>query len=163
MLGFFVGFAAGKRSNQVYALFRAGSRTTERLPELGEPARSYRGNDGVDDSRVTRRVRILRSVGKKRSPPRRCQTIRTMDDIMDRSGEFGQERFPSREELARQNKQLREELNYQREENALLAGLLAQRFDEMAKEDGEIRPSFPISDEGTAGLRRSRFSRPGRR
>lgn len=69
-----------------------------------------------------------------------------MDDIMDMSGEFERERFPSREELARQNERLREELEQQREENALLAGLLAQRFEEMAEEDGEVRPSFPISD-----------------
>lgn len=69
-----------------------------------------------------------------------------MDDIMDMSGEFGHERFPSREELAQQNKRLREELEQQREENALLAGLLAQRFEEMSEEDGEVRPSFPISD-----------------
>ncbi len=69
-----------------------------------------------------------------------------MDDTTGMSEEFGQERFLSREELARQNEQLLEELEQQREENALLAGLLAQRFDEMAVEDGEVRPSFPISD-----------------
>jgi len=69
-----------------------------------------------------------------------------MDDITNINGAFGQERFLSREELARQNELLREELKFQREENALLAGLLAQRFDEMAEENGEIRPSFPISD-----------------
>lgn len=65
---------------------------------------------------------------------------------MDRSDEFGRERFPSREELTRQNERLREELRQQREENALLAGLLAQRFEEIPEEEGEVRPSFPISD-----------------
>ncbi|MFQ5568228.1 MAG: hypothetical protein ACE5G0_01050 [Rhodothermales bacterium] len=65
---------------------------------------------------------------------------------MDTSDAFGQGRFLSREELTRQNERLREELHQQREENALLAGLLAQRFEEMPEEDGEVRPSFPISD-----------------
>ena len=88
----------------------------------------------------------MRSVGKKWSPPRRHQTIRAMEDIMDRNGEFGQERFPSREELTRQNERLREELSHQRAENALLTGLLAQRLEERPEEEGEVHPSFPISD-----------------
>ena len=60
---------------------------------------------------------------------------------MDTGREQEGGRFLSREELARQNEQLRKELRLQREENDLLAGMLAQRFDEMEEDHGEIGSS----------------------
>ena len=68
-----------------------------------------------------------------------------MDDFIGRSGALGEGRFRSRAELSRENERLREQLRQQREENDLMADMLAQHFEEMAAEDGTIRPAFPIS------------------
>ncbi len=69
-----------------------------------------------------------------------------MDDFLDTDGALGQGRFLSRDELTRENECLRQELRQQREENDLMADMLARRFEEKAEEAGTARLAFSISD-----------------
>ena len=69
-----------------------------------------------------------------------------MDHISGIYSDPGQGGFLSREELARQNARLREELRLQREDNLLLVSLLAQFYEQMPAPGGAAQPAFPLSD-----------------
>ncbi len=70
-----------------------------------------------------------------------------MDDILNTGDSFGEDAFLSREDLLKQNTQLLSELRRQKQENDLLAGMLAGDYENFPEQEDLVRPQFPISDE----------------